>query len=831
MIDDSRGAVRRYAYAVALLLLSGFVVALFSASSPAHAAQPDMPSLPSLSALLAQPAKGPASDASAPQTASAAAPSSSPSPSSPSPSPSPEPASQADLVKSLDSVIATLDSTRRREALVAQLKQLRTAARQAGPPASASQAAAAPRASGLFGAVASGVTRFEARMLAGNTPIDFWIGRFNAAGNEFYTIASGQGHERPLTILLDFATMLAVWGGCAAVLIFIQHKLCVHYRWKVGLPANPATPQVMIFVFRRIGPWIVAFLAALQLARSTGDPSMGRMIAMVLAYAIVCGAAFSAICLIMFSLFGSSGHRRVAVQILTVRARRRLFAIGVCGALGDAALNYNVGHTLGPNLSGLVSTAANIGAAVLGAYFVLQFRRPVAHLIENRPYTRRCAHPVSTEAFDVIGAFWHVPMLLLALASVVATLWGVSSTEDALQRAVASAALLVVAFFLSAIVLRVTRPRPRAQAQAQRRRAGRQSAYIGRMVRFVGTLVTLAIWSGFFELAARTWDYSIIALAEDTASGRGITQSMLSICEIVFVGWLLWIMLDTAIQEALSPTGPRGKARMPSTRARTMLPLVRNAAAVAIVTVATIAVLANLGLNVTPLLAGAGVIGLAVGFGAQTLVQDLITGLFIIIEDTISVGDSIDIDGGHAGIVENLTIRTVRVRDGQGAIHAIPFSQIKIVKNLSRDFAYAVIEVRVPFSADVESVTRMIREVGADLSEDFRYRREIMGPIEVWGLDRFDPNWMVIKGQIKTRPLQQWSVARAFNMRLKLKMDEAGMAVPVPQMEVRLTAPGDARSDVERAARVIGDAVFASADGTPVRVDSVGLHGERGPLV
>jgi small conductance mechanosensitive channel len=732
------------------------------------------------------------------------------------------------MVKSLDSVIATLDSTRRRDALVAQLKKLREAARQVGPPVSASQAAEAPRASGLFGAVASGFTRFEARVLAGDTPIDYWIGRFNAAGNEFYTIASGQGHERPLTILLDFAMMLAVWGGCAAVLIFIQHKLCAHYRWKLGLPANPATPQVMIFVFRRIGPWIVSFLAALQLARSTGDPSMGRMIAMVLAYAIVCGAAFSAICLIMFSLFGSSGHRRIAVQILTVRARRRLFAIGVCGALGDAALNYNVGYTLGPNLSGLVSTAANIGAAVLSAHFVLQFRRPVAHLIENRPYTRRCAHPVTTEAFDVIGAFWHVPMLLLALASVVATLWGVSSTENVLQRAVASAALLVVAFFLSAIVLRVTRPR----ARAQRRRAGRQSAYIGRMVRFVGTLVTLAIWTGFFELAARTWDYSVIALAEDTASGRGITQSMLSICVIVFVGWLLWIMLDTAVQEALSPTGPRGKARMPSTRARTMLPLVRNAAAVAIVTVATIAVLANLGLNVTPLLAGAGVIGLAVGFGAQTLVQDLITGLFIIIEDTISVGDSIDIDGGHAGIVENLTIRTVRVRDGQGAIHAIPFSQIKIVKNLSRDFAYAVIDVRVPFSADVESVTRMIREVGADLIEDFRYRREILGPIEVWGLDRFDPNWMVIKGQIKTRPLQQWSVARAFNLRLKLKMDEAGMAVPVPQMEVRLTSPADARADVERAALVIGDAVFATADGTPPRgVDSVGLHGEHEPLV
>ena len=204
----------------------------------------------------------------------------------------------------------------------------------------------------------------------------------------------------------------------------------------------------------------------------------------------------------------------------------------------------------------------------------------------------------------------------------------------------------------------------------------------------------------------------------------------------------------------------------------------------------------------TPLLAGAGVIGLAIGFGAQSLVTDLITGLFIIIEDTISVGDWIDVDGGHAGTVEHLSIRTVRLRDGQGAIHAIPFSQIKIVKNLSRDFAYAVFEVRMAFSADVDQITQLIREVGADLMADFRYRREMLGPIEVWGLDRFDPNWMVVKGQIKTRPLQQWSVARAFNLRLKRKMDEAGIEIPVPQMRVYMSSKdseGQPLPDDERA--------------------------------
>ncbi len=303
-------------------------------------------------------------------------------------------------------------------------------------------------------------------------------------------------------------------------------------------------------------------------------------------------------------------------------------------------------------------------------------------------------------------------------------------------------------------------------------------------MRFVGTLLTLFIWLAYFELAARLWNISLAQIIEESVTAQGIAHALTAILVTLFVSWLVWILIDTAILEALNPSTPRNKSRHPSMRARTMLPLVRNVLFVLILTVAGIVTAANLGINVTPLLAGAGVIGLAIGFGAQSLVTDLITGLFIIIEDTISVGDWIDIDGGHAGTVEYLSIRTVRLRDGQGAIHAIPFSQIKIVKNLSRDFAYAVFEVRVPFSADVDQVTQLIRAVGADLMADFRYRREMLGPVEVWGLDRFDPNWMVVKGQIKTRPLQQWSVARAFNARLKRKMDEAGIEIPVPQMRI-----------------------------------------------
>lgn len=142
-----------------------------------------------------------------------------------------------------------------------------------------------------------------------------------------------------------------------------------------------------------------------------------------------------------------------------------------------------------------------------------------------------------------------------------------------------------------------------------------------------------------------------------------------------------------------------------------MMPLIRNVMFVIIFIIAVIVALANMGMNVTPLLAGAGVIGLAIGFGAQSLVADLITGLFIIIEDSLAIDDYVDV-GGHLGTVEGLTIRTVRLRDIDGIVHTIPFSEIKSIKNYSREFGYAIFRVAIPHSMNIDQAITLIREVG-----------------------------------------------------------------------------------------------------------------------
>jgi small-conductance mechanosensitive channel len=227
-----------------------------------------------------------------------------------------------------------------------------------------------------------------------------------------------------------------------------------------------------------------------------------------------------------------------------------------------------------------------------------------------------------------------------------------------------------------------------------------------------------------------------------------------------------------------------------------------------------IAVLANLGVNVTPLLAGAGVVGLAIGFGAQTLVQDLITGLFIVVEDTIAIGDSIELPD-HVGVVEAMTIRTVRLRDGKGAVHTLPYSQIKAVKNLSRGYAFAVFNISIAYQSDFERALELVRETGAEVARDHRYSRNLLSGLDILGLDRFDPTGQVVLAQFKTRPLTQYEITRAFNIRLKRNFDANGIRLAVPFVTVQVDGSGTEEEIATAAAAGAGADLVTRKAGKP----------------
>jgi moderate conductance mechanosensitive channel len=194
-------------------------------------------------------------------------------------------------------------------------------------------------------------------------------------------------------------------------------------------------------------------------------------------------------------------------------------------------------------------------------------------------------------------------------------------------------------------------------------------------------------------------------------------------------------------------------------------------------------VLSEIGVNIAPLLAGAGVLGIAIGFGSQKLVQDVITGLFLLLENTIQVGDVV-IAGGLAGVVEYLSIRSIRLRAEDGSVHVIPFSSVTTVTNMTRDFGHAVIEAQVSYEDDYDAVVAVLKEIVAEMREEPRWQNEIRDDLEVMGLDKFADSAIIIKARVRVGPFGRWAVLREFNRRMKQRFDEHGIEIPYPHQQL-----------------------------------------------
>jgi small conductance mechanosensitive channel len=214
-------------------------------------------------------------------------------------------------------------------------------------------------------------------------------------------------------------------------------------------------------------------------------------------------------------------------------------------------------------------------------------------------------------------------------------------------------------------------------------------------------------------------------------------------------------------------------------RARTLGTVVQNAITVLVVGVALLMVLAQFGLDITPALTTAGIAGLAVGFGAQTLVRDIISGFFLILENQVRVGDAAAINGVE-GIVEAINLRTIVLRDIEGTVHVVPNGGINTLANRSKDFSYYVVELSVSYFDDSDRVAEAVREVGASLLADPAFGPAILAPIEVLGVDGFSDWSIKMKARIKTVPLKQWEVGRELRRRLIKAFEQRGFAIPFP---------------------------------------------------
>ncbi len=672
-----------------------------------------------------------------------------------------QPEAQVPLGQSLDEVIKSLENDQQRSKLLADLKKLRDTTKQAQPITE----------EGVLGLIGGTLANFEKKFSGDDSPLTRWSSEFDQAREELVALALPANEWLPM--LFAFAMILMVWSLLAATLIWISHRVRMRFGLTEELPQHPRALDMLRFALRKLGPWLIALVITVYMSYALPS-SLGKSLAMVLAYALVVGTCFSAICVIAFSLLDGP-HRHRALYILRHQAFRPLWLIGSFAAFGEALSDPQLVNSLGSHLAHTAATVANVLAALSTGRFILRFRRPIAHLIRNQPLSRRLTRRALNDTLSILGTFWYVPALVLVAISLFATFISAGDTSTALRQSLICTVLLVLCMVINGLV--------RRHALKPQQGIRRYAVYSERLKNFFYTIVHLLVWLAFIELGLRVWGMSLIRFTE--GDGHEVSVKLFSLAGTLLFAWLIWILSDTAVHHALT----RSRKGLANARAQTMMPLIRNVLFIAIFIVALIVALANMGMNVTPLLAGAGVIGLAIGFGAQSLVADLITGLFIIIEDSLAIDDYVDV-GGHLGTVEGLTIRTVRLRDIDGIVHTIPFSEIKSIKNYSREFGYAIFRVAVPASMDIDNAIKLMREVAQKMRTDPLQRRSIWSPLEFQGVESFESGNAILRARFKTAPIKQWEVSRAFNLSLKRHMDEAGLDLATPRMSIQVVTEG-----------------------------------------
>ncbi len=218
-------------------------------------------------------------------------------------------------------------------------------------------------------------------------------------------------------------------------------------------------------------------------------------------------------------------------------------------------------------------------------------------------------------------------------------------------------------------------------------------------------------------------------------------------------------------------------------RVKTLMGIVKNLGRVVIWGVFIMIILRKLGIDIAPILAGAGILGLAVGFGSQELVRDVISGFFILLEDQVRTGD-VAVINGQGGLVEKIELRTITLRDLSGNVHIFQNGKINSLSNMTKEWSAMVFDIGVAYKEDTDRVIQVMHEVGHALKEDPEWGPKILEPVEVLGLDRFGDSAVVIKARLKTLPSEQWATGREYRRRLKKAFDEKGIEIPFPQQVV-----------------------------------------------
>lgn len=258
---------------------------------------------------------------------------------------------------------------------------------------------------------------------------------------------------------------------------------------------------------------------------------------------------------------------------------------------------------------------------------------------------------------------------------------------------------------------------------------------------------------------------------------------------VLVLGVALLKVLNIAMARLAARAVEHGSGETPAQalehkkRVETLLGIAKRLLQVSVWALAIVLVLMQIGVDVAPVIAGAGVLGVAVGFGAQELVRDVVTGFFQLLENHVRQGD-VAVINGTGGVVETIGLRTIVLRDLAGVVHVFQNGKIQTLANMTKSWSAMVFDIGVAYSADVDQVIQVMHEVGDDLQKDPAFGPKILEPMEVFGVEAFEDNAVVIKARLKTSPIEQWAVGREYRRRLKYAFDGQGIEIPFPQRTV-----------------------------------------------
>jgi moderate conductance mechanosensitive channel len=528
-------------------------------------------------------------------------------------------------------------------------------------------------------------------------------------------------------------------------------------------------------------------VATMLLGTEIGNPATTRLVilAVVNAYALSRGL----ICVVRalagpFGLFRVRAETAAYVEIWA----RRIVTVGVSGiAFANVALLLGLHRAGYAALLRLTMLVVHLFIVVI----ILQCRRQIAEAIRAPAGREGTAARIRNR----VAGLWHYLAIALDLA-----LWAVwalnirNGYSLLLQYFVGTLAVALIARLVTIVVLSLIDRGFRIRPEILQRFPGletRANRYLPLLRRIVATVIAFIGFVALLEL----WGVDAIVWFYGGQIGSRLLSAIATIAIAALAAAAIWEVSNALMDRQLNALSREGHYAR-AARLRTFQPMLRMALLCLIVAVVGLTTLSEIGVNVAPLLAGAGIVGIAIGFGSQKLVQDLITGLFLLLENTVQVGDNVTVSG-LSGIVENVSIRTIRLRAGDGAVHVVPFSAVTTLTNSSRGAGNAAVSVNVSYKEDTDRAGDILKDIVAEMRREPEYRNEIRGDLELWGVDKVDGTMASIVGQIRCTDSGRWPVQREFNRRMKRRFQEYGIEIASAGQTIltQIAAPAGAAAD------------------------------------